>query len=133
MCRYQDGLVLDSRMSESTDVAREAEGEKVVRQPLKWNLRHSETEAGAGYGLFRPSTFDFSTFLKNEATDLYENKGSAVARIGNEATGPVVGFQFSVLSCRRTKWPCGRGLKRPARRRSETVCFNLRPSTFDFF
>jgi hypothetical protein len=32
---------------------------------------------------FRPLTFNF---LKNEATDLYENKGSALAKIRNEAT-----------------------------------------------
>ena len=98
MCRYQGGLVLDSRMSESTDVAREAEGEKVVRQPLKWNLRHSETEAGAGYGLFRPSTFDFSTFLKNEATDLYENKGSTLGKIENEPTEGACGQSRPIAS-----------------------------------
>jgi len=36
------------------------------------------------------------SFLKNEATDLYENKGSAVAKIGNEATK--TRRQSSVLS-----------------------------------
>jgi len=45
--------------------------------------------SGETVGGTRPSTFDLRlfNFLKNEATDLYENKGPALAKIGNEATG----------------------------------------------
>ena len=32
-------------------------------------------------------------FLKNEATDLIDNKGSALGRARNEATDSVLGFQ----------------------------------------
>jgi len=40
-------------------------------------------------------------FLKNEATDLYENKGSALAKIGNEATeGKPSVFSFQLARTR---------------------------------
>jgi len=83
------------------------------------------TLAGSG----APSTFDLRLFdfSKNEATDLYENKGSAPAKIGNEATvegsGQSAGDSGQLRSGRDCRAMAPRNRHRPAP--GERPAFNL--------